>query len=331
MSGTFRALLVEEQPSGFKKEIQNLNLTSLPKGELRVRVKFSSLNYKDALSGAGNKGVTKKYPHVPGIDASGVVVSSQSDKFKEGDEVLVTGFDLGMNTWGGFGEFIQIPADWTIPLPERLSMEEAMCFGTAGLTAGLSVLKIVEAGIKPQHGEIVVSGATGGVGSLSIAILSKLGYQVAAISGKQESVFLTEILGAKRIIDRQEFIEAFDKKPLAKDTFAAGIDTVGGEILSGMLRAAKYGSVITCCGMVASVDLNTSIFPFILRGVQLCGIDSVLIDLPLRQKVWDLLSNEWKPENLKDLVQYISLEDLPNKLDEILQGKARGRYVLRHR
>ena len=330
MNGLFKALLINEQDGKFTKEIKELSLDQLPQHELLIRVSYSSVNYKDALSATGNKGVTRNYPHVPGIDAAGVVVTSKSDLFAAGDEVLVTGFDLGMNTLGGFGEYISIPAAWALKLPAGLSMKEAMSFGTAGLTAGLSVHQLLNAGIKPENGEIAVSGATGGVGSIAVAILAKNGFSVAAVSGKQEAAFLLDTLGAKRIIPREEFAETFNKKPLSVPTFAAGVDTVGGPILSGMLKATQYGGIVTACGMVAAADLNTSVFPFILRGVTLTGIDSVQAPMEIRQKVWTLLATSWKPVQLDSMVEEITLSGLPEKLEAVLAGKARGRYLLAH-
>lgn len=326
----FKALLIEEQNGNFIKEIRTLNLSELPQNEVLIKVSYSSVNYKDALSASGNKGVTKKFPHIAGIDAVGKVVSSTVGNVTVGASVLVTGYDLGMNTWGGFGEYISVPASWVITLPEKLSEQEAMCFGTAGLTAALSVNKLIETGIKPNSGKIVVSGATGGVGSLAVAILSKLGYQVMAVSGKSEATFLKDILGAEDILSRESFIEKFDNKPLSKPEFAAAIDTVGGGILSGMLKSVQYNGAVTCCGMIASAKLDTSIFPFILRGVSLLGIDSVEISTEQRNKIWTLLADEWKPIHLKDIAREISLEQLPEILDDILAGKAKGRYILKH-
>jgi len=329
MESVFKALLVKKDESGhFKKGIEEIPFSDLPMNDLLIKVKYSSVNYKDALSASGNKGVTRDYPHVPGIDASGVVMGSNVPDFKNGDEVLVTGFDLGMNTWGGFGEYISIPAHWAIPLPQGISLKESMQLGTAGLTAGLSVLKIVQAGITPSETPVVVSGGTGGVGSLAIAILARLGYKVLAISGKKEESYLKETLGASEVISRDEFISTYNARTLNKEIFAAGIDTVGGEILSGMLKGTIYGGIVTCCGMIASSELTTSIFPFILRGVGLMGIDSVQASLEVRKEVWHLLSSNWKPSNLQDIAQEIFLEALPHKLEEILQGKAKGRYVL---
>ena len=326
----YKAFLVEENEGKYSGSVTELDTDQLPEGDVLIKVKYSSLNFKDALSYSGNKGVTRNFPHVPGIDAVGVVESSKTDSVKAGDEVLVTGFDLGMNTWGGYGEFIQVPAKWVLSLPKGMNAYESMCYGTAGLTAGLSIQKLVDAGIKPEDGTVVVSGATGGVGSISVAILSHLGYDVLAISGKDASDFLVDQLGAKQVISRQEFEEKYNSRPMAKPEFAAGIDTVAGGILSGMIKAVNYNGVVTCCGMVAGVGLDTSIFPFILRGVTLAGVDSVECSIADRKRVWNALGSEWKPKVLTDLAQEISMSDLESKLKQILQGQAKGRYVLKH-
>ena len=330
MRKAFKALYISQEEGNFKNEVREVSVTDLQENDVLIKVSYSSLNYKDALSASGNKGVTRKFPHVPGIDAAGIVVKSNTPDFQEGDAVLVTGFDLGMNTWGGFGEYISVPAGWVIALPQGLSLTESMSFGTAGLTAGLSVEKIISAGIMPDMGAIVVSGATGGVGSMATAILSKLGFEVAAISGKSENDFLTSTLGAKEILNRDEFIEKYNNKPLASSDFAAGIDSVGGPTLSGILKSVKQYGIVTCCGNVSSADLNTSIFPFILRGIILTGIDSAQAPMALRKKVWKSLASEWKPVHLDEMIEEISLDELPEKLDALLQGKAKGRYVLKH-
>jgi len=330
MDTMYNALQITELNGNFIKEIKRLPVEELPDNDVLVKVNYSSVNYKDALSASGNKGVTRKFPHVPGIDAAGIVIKSKIPELAEGDKVIVTGFDLGMNTWGGFGEYINVPASWVMHLPGSLSLQEAMIFGTAGLTAGLSVNQIVNAGILPQKGPIAVSGATGGVGSIAVAILNQLGYSVTAISGKNDDKYLCEILGARQIIGRDEFTETYNNKAMATPAFAAGIDTVGGSILSGMLKATQYGGTVTCCGMVSSADLDTSIFPFILRGITLAGIDSVMAPMPLRKQIWQQLSTGWKPNNLESLMQEIRLADLPEKLDELLKGQAKGRYVLVH-
>ncbi len=326
----FNALLITENDGRFVKEITQLSVNDLPDNDLLIKVSYSSVNFKDALSASGNKGVTRKFPHVPGIDASGTVIRSKTSAFSIGDRVLVTGFDLGMNTYGGFGGFISVPASWAILLPQKLSLTEAMAFGTAGLTAALSVYQIINAGLIPDKGEVVVSGATGGVGSIAVAILAKLGYRVAAVSGKEENNYLQNTLGAARIITRNEFTELYNTKAMANPVFAAGIDTVGGPVLSGMLKSVMYGGLVTCCGMVSSAELNTSIFPFILRGICLVGIDSVQAPMALRKQIWQLLATGWKPDNLHELYTEINLDQLPEKLTEVLNGKAKGRYVLEH-
>jgi len=328
MEKEFKALYISQQDGVFTNEIKSLPITDLPENELLIKVSYSSLNYKDALSASGNKGVTRKFPHIPGIDAAGVIVESKSSDFNAGDQVIVTGFDLGMNTWGGFGQYVQVPAKWVILLPDGLTLKESMSFGTAGLTAGLSIDKIITAGIK--SGEVVISGATGGVGSMATAVMSKLGFEVTAISGKKENHFLTSVLGASKILDREEFLEKYNSKPLSSSDFSAGIDNVGGSILSGILKSIKQNGVVTCCGNVASADLNTTVFPFILRGATLAGIDSAQADINWRRRVWKSLATDWKPLHLDDMIQEIDLQQLPEKLNELLEGKARGRYVLKH-
>ncbi|WP_185214104.1 YhdH/YhfP family quinone oxidoreductase [Sphingobacterium mizutaii] len=328
MADQFKALVVREDNGNFKSEIEYVPFSSLPTNEVLIKVGYSSINYKDALSSAGNRGVTHKFPHVPGIDATGQVVSSTVGQFNKGDNVLVTGYDLGMNTWGGFGEYICVPADWIIKLPGDLTPMEAMSFGTAGLTAGLSVFNLIQSGI--DKGKIVVSGATGGVGTIAISILSKLGYDVVAVSGKNEDNYLIDILGASSYIARDTFIETHDAKAMSRAEFDGGIDTVGGNMLSSMLKSSKYNAVVTCCGNVASAEFTTSIFPFILRGIKLIGIDSVEQKADVKTAIWNLLSHDWKPMRLQDMVREISLEQVPDVLEILLKGKAKGRFVINH-
>lgn len=330
MTHQFRALMVREDNGNFNASIEQISMAETPKNEVLIKVAYSSVNYKDALSASGNTGVTRKFPHIPGIDAAGQVVSSTSESIAVGDNVIVTGYDLGMNTWGGFGEYVSVPANWVIKLPEGLSLFEAMCLGTAGLTAGLSVYNLINSGIRKEQGQIVVSGATGGVGSISIAILSKLGYEVVAISGKEEDYFITQILGAVSIISRKKFINTYDQKAMSKGEYSGGIDTVGGSILSGIIKSLKYSGAVTTCGNVASTEISTSIFPFILRGVKLIGIDSVEQPIDFKSEIWNLLAQEWKPTLLKDIVKEISLEQLPDVLNTISEGNARGRFVVNH-
>ncbi len=322
----FRAFIVEEKDGNFIGEIKSKLISDLPEGDLLIKVHYSSLNYKDALSASGNKGVTRKYPHTPGIDAVGTVVSSKTNKFEVEDKVIVTSYDFGMNTDGGFGQFIRVPEDWAVKLPENLSMKEAMIIGTAGLTAGMSVLRLTET-IKPEDGEIVVSGATGGVGTLSVSILKKLGFRISAITGKEtEREFLLN-LGADNIIMRKDF-EAIENRPLLKPVFAGGIDTVGGVILENIIKLTHPMGVVTCCGNVASPKLDLTVFPFILRGISLIGIDSQNYPMACRERVWNKLSRDWKPDKLADTGTEITLNELTKNIDLMLNGKLKGRTVL---
>lgn len=326
---TFKAFEVQEQVNGqYKSFITDKRIEDLPNHDLLIRVSFSSLNYKDALSSIGNKGVTRTYPHTPGIDAAGTVVNSSCPDYKEGDKVIVTGYDLGMNTSGGFGEYISVPSRWAVPLPKGLTLKEAMMYGTAGFTAALSVLKIIEKGIKPSAGDILVTGATGGVGSLAMSILSQLGYDVIGSTGKEDKRDLLISLGAKDIILRKELEEA-SKKPIQKARWAGIIDTVGGLSLSNGLKAIKYDGCATCCGNVAGHTFDASIYPFILRGITLYGIDSVQTKMNDRLSIWKHLASDWKVVD-KIEVQEFALEKLQNQIDLMLEGKHVGRSILNH-
>lgn len=324
---TFKAFRVEEINGKYIGSIKDLEFSTLKQDEILIKVHYSSLNYKDALSASGNKGVTRNYPHTPGIDAVGVIEHTNSATFKVGDRVIVTSYDLGMNTDGGFAEYITVPATWAVRLPEQLTMREAMIYGTAGLTAGMSVMRLSER-VKPEDGKIVVSGATGGVGALSISILSKLGYSVIAITGKEAEQDYLLHLGAKEILLRHE-IENFPKKPILKPLFAGAIDTVGGVILENIIKATNPMGAVTCCGNVASPKLELTVFPFILRGVTLIGIDSQNYPMEYRSKVWELLANEWKPKTLSETCNEITLDQVQEKINVMLQGKLKGRTIIK--
>jgi acrylyl-CoA reductase (NADPH) len=322
----YKALVVEEHQAQFYQSIQTLSTNNLPAGDVLVRVHYSSINYKDALSATGNKGVTKRYPHTPGVDAAGIVEFSDNKKYKVGDEVIITGYDLGMNTPGGFGQYIRVPAEWVIKLPKGLSLKESMIIGTAGFTAGISLLRLNEI-VKPTDGKIIVSGATGGVGSVALSLLSKLGYKTVALSGKVlESDFLYK-LGATEIISRFEF-ETVDKYPMLSAQYAGAIDTVGGSILENILKTLKPLGAVTTCGNISSNQLNTSIFPFILRGISLIGISAQNYPSVLRNLLWEKLANEWKPENILELYTEIKLEYIKSSIDLILEGKLKGRTII---
>jgi len=285
------------------------------------------LNFKDGLSCIGNPGVTRNYPHTPGVDASGEVAESSDSRFKEGDSVIVTGYDLGMNTSGGFGQYIRVPADWVVPLPEGMTFKEAAIYGVAGFTAALSVDALQKHGVNPEHGEIVVTGSTGGVGSVSVALLSLLGYTVVASTWKKEESEFLQDLGAAEIISREE-VNDESKKPLLRERWAGAVDTVGGTTLAALLKAAKRGGAVAATGLVASSELSTTVFPFILRGVSLLGIDSGFTPTKLRLEIWNKLAGIWKIPQLEQLTIDCTLEELDPEIDKILAGGQRGRVVV---
>ena len=326
---TFPALVVSEtEDNKYVREIKERSLQDLPEGEVLVRVKYSSLNYKDVLSAIGNKGVTKTYPHTPGIDAAGVVEQSLSPDFEPGDEVIVTSYDLGMNTPGGFGQFIRVPAAWVVKRPSGLSLRESMIYGTAGFTAALSVYRLQTYGITSDQGKVLVSGATGGVGSVAVSILAKEGYQVAAVSGRPETRdYLLEI-GAREVITAEAATDT-SSRPLLKAQWAGAVDTVGGPLLATTLKSVQYGGAVTCCGNVASPDLPLTVYPFILRAVTLMGIDSQNCPMPTRVKVWENLAGPWKLPHLERLVTETTLEGLNHQIDLILTRRHRGRTIVR--
>lgn len=328
--GSFKALQTRENADGrFETRVVERGIDELPAGEVLIRVRYSSLNYKDALSASGNRGVTRNFPHTPGIDAAGTVVESSISEFSEGDEVIVTGYDLGMNTAGGFGQFIRVPAAWVIKRPAGLSMREAMALGTAGLTAALCVDKLEQAGLEPTtDAPILVTGATGGVGSIAVALLSRLGYSVAAVTGKADQADFLTRLGATQIIERSA-LQAGTEKPLLKEQWAGAVDTVGGDILFNVVKSLRRGASVACCGLTAGTNFQANVMPFILRGVNLLGVDSVEIPLVVKASMWDRLSVQWKLPNLDDLVQEISLEELPAAIERILAGQQAGRMLVR--
>ena len=323
---SYRAYVTEQIDEKFASTIKILQTDNLPQGDCLIRVHYSSLNYKDALSATGNKGVTRNYPHTPGIDAAGEIAYSTNNKFKIGDKVLVTGYDLGMNTSGGFGEYIRVPADWVVRMPEGLSLKEAMILGTAGFTAGISITRLTEL-VRPADGKIIITGATGGVGSVALSILSKLGYKTVAVSGKETEYPYLKNLGAEEIIPRNDF-QNLDKKPILSAKYAGGIDTVGGVFLENILKTLLPLGAVTTCGSVASTELNLSVFPFILRGISLIGISAQNYPMLMREKLWEKLSSDWKPDNLMQLFTEIKLDELKPAIDAILKGQLKGRTII---
>lgn len=325
---TFNAMIVEEfEPRKFVRQIRSRTIDDLPAGDLLVKVHYSSLNYKDALSATGRPGVTRHYPHTPGIDASGVVIESAGNAFAPGDSVIVTGHDLGMDTAGGYGQYIRIPSDWALPLPAGLSLRESMILGTAGFTAGLSVWKLRQNGVQPGDGDILVTGASGGVGSIAVAILSRAGYRVVAATGKSAESGFLQALGAAEVIGREQVL-AGAERPMMKERWAGVVDVVGGEMLAAAIKATRYGGAVTCCGLVGSADLNVNVFPFILRGVSLLGIDSVQCPRRMREAVWEKLAGEWKPADLEATATECTLQSLEGYIQRVLNGSSRGRTLV---
>ena len=326
----FKKFVVYEEPKGsFVAKIEEDNTDNLPDGDVLIKVHYSSLNYKDALSTRGHKGITRNYPHTPGIDAAGTVVQSQSPGIKEGDEVVVTGYDLGMNTSGGFGGFIRVPAEWVVPLPKGLSLKESMILGTAGFTVGLCLYEFQRRDLYPPAGPILVTGASGGVGSIAVSILSNLGYEVTASTGKSEQSEFLKMLGASVIIPRITSSDNPDK-PLLPKKWKGVIDNVGGDTLNYCIKTTDFWGTIAVVGLVSSDKLNTTVYPFLLRGVGMVGIDSADRPFELRKSIWNNLANEWKPDNLDKISKEISLNDLSVEINKIFEGKQVGRTILKH-
>jgi acrylyl-CoA reductase (NADPH) len=325
----FKAFRVEKNEAGVSQAIVGQSTDDLPAGDLLIEVKYSSVNYKDALSAKGLPGVTRNYPHTPGIDAAGTVIDSTHSTLQAGDQVIVIGFDLGMNTPGGYGQYIRVPAGWAVKLPKGLSLRDSMILGTAGLTAALCVEKLERMGARPTDGPVVVTGATGGVGSVAVALLAELGYDVVASSGKSEKAGYLKSLGASSVIGR-EVLGAENKRPLLAQDYAHGIDAVGGDTLGNLLKHIRYGGSVASCGLVASATFPGSVLPFILRNINLLGVDSVELPVAHKAEMWKLFAGKWQLGNLPTLTQEIRLEQLPATLNAIFEGKLVGRALVVH-
>ena len=324
-----KAFLVEQ--IGDKEFIASVKEVSTPKcgdNEVVIKVTYSSLNYKDALSSIGHPGVTRVFPHITGVDVAGIVEESKSSIFKVGQRVVVTGYDLGMNTNGGHAEYVKVPSSWAIRTPDSISDKVIMTYGTAGLTAALSIQELIKNGINPEDSTVLVTGSTGGVGSISIAILNKLGFNVIAITTKIDKEAYLKSIGANEVIVLDDFMMN-SSKPLLATKYDAVLDTVGGDILAQSLKQIKYDGVATCCGLTASYELNTNVYPFILRGVRLIGIDSVECRLEKKQSAWEKLAGPWSVECLENIVNEISLNEIKDAYSKLLEGKAVGRYVVK--
>lgn len=327
-SKRFRAYRVERTDQDqYISGLQTLTTDDLPDGEVLVRVCYSSLNYKDALSATGAKGVTRSYPHTPGIDGAGTVVESASPHWHSGDEVIVTSYDLGMNTDGGFAGYIRVPAEWVLRCPKELTLRQAMICGTAGFTAALCVQALEDRGIRPESGEVLVTGATGGVGSMAVSLLGTRGYRVVAATGKLDAADWLRELGAQEVIPRESLTDN-SARPLLNARWAAAVDTVGGDILAATLKAMSYRGAVSCCGMAASAELHTTVFPFILRAVSLLGVDSQNTPRGLRERIWARLAEDWRADRFDAIATEITLNQVSEHIERLLKGQVRGRILL---
>ena len=324
----FSCYLVTKDAAGkVSGQLARRSIDELPEGEVLVRVAYSSLNYKDALAATGHPGISRVFPHVPGVDLAGVVVQSGVYEFVEGDPVLATGFDLGSSRWGGFAEYARVPEDWLVPLPDRLTLRESMILGTAGFTAGLCVDALQKHGVEPDSGDVVVTGASGGVGSCAVAVLARLGYHVTAVTGKASAHEYLRRLGAEQVVGREQ-VDDRSGKPLLGGRWAGAVDTVGGNMLTTILRQVRHGGCVTACGLTAGDGLSMTVYPFILRGITLAGIDAAWGPIPLRHETWQRLAGPWKPNDLEGMAEFIELADLPPRIDQILAGQVTGRMVI---
>lgn len=328
MSAPFRAFVVNKIEGRFTAQVQELTQTDLPPGEVLIHVAYSSVNYKDALACTADGKIVRSYPFVPGVDLSGVVVESSDSRFQAGDEVLATSYDLGVSHYGGFGEYARVRADWVVPLPQGLHLKEAMALGTAGFEAALALYQLEKNGLTPQRGPVLVTGATGGVGSMAVNMLAKLGYTVVASTGKQAERAYLEGLGASKLLSRED-VSAESNRPLEKELWAGSVDSVGGATLAYLMRTMQYGGSVAACGLTGGSAVSTTVFPFILRGVNLLGIDSVMCPMELRRELWQRLAGDLKPTKLDSISHEVTLEELPQVTASLLKGEVRGRTVVR--
>jgi acrylyl-CoA reductase (NADPH) len=325
----FKALVVNKTESNFTVKVQDLTINDLPKGDVLIKVSYSSVNYKDGLASNPEGKIVRSYPFIPGIDLAGVVVSSKDSRFKEGDEVIATSYEIGVSHFGGYSEYARLPADWVVPLPEGLSLKEAMIYGTAGFTAALSVQRLEDNGLTPDKGKVLVTGATGGVGSIAVSILAKRGYHVVASTGKQLEHDYLFAIGAREILSREDVLGE-KIRVIDKQIWAAAVDPVGGKMLASILSKITYHGSVALSGLTGGGEVPTTVFPFILRGINLLGIDSVYCPMETRIALWTRMATDFKPENLlKTMNTVVSLVELPEYLSSILKGEARGRTIVK--
>lgn len=326
--GSYRAYRVEMPDGVARGGVRLLEAAELPPGDVTVRVSWSSLNYKDALSARGRPGVTREYPHTPGIDAAGTVLDSNDNRFQAGDPVIVTSYGLGVEIPGGFGELIRVPGDWVLPLPPGLSLRDSMVLGTAGLTAALALIALQHYGIEPAHGPALVTGASGGVGSLAVTLLADRGFEVIASSGSRGAWEWLRELGAAKVIDRNELATP-SERPLLRGTYAAMIDSVGDHTLANGIKSLLPGGAAVACGLVQGPELPLNVFPFIIRGAALLGVDSAYLPREQRLRAWHRLAAEWRPRRLESWGREVGLDGLDEAIDEILAGRTVGRVVVK--
>ncbi|WP_171038222.1 NADPH:quinone oxidoreductase family protein [Aquibacillus sediminis] len=328
MIGSFKAFVVNQTEEHFTAKLDEVSIQDLPDSEVLIEVYYSSVNYKDGLASVPNSTIVKQYPFVPGIDLAGVVIESKDNRFKAGDKVIATSYEIGVTHYGGYSEYASVPADWIVPLPTGLTLEEAMVYGTAGFTAALSVHRLEENGLTPEDGKVLVTGATGGVGSIAVAMLSKRGYEVVASTGKTSAHDYLKQLGASEVISREdvynEKIRALDKQQ-----WAAAVDPVGGDTLAAILSKLNYGGAVAVSGLTGGTKVPTAVFPFILRGVSLLGVDSVYCPMTIRAELWKRMATDLKPDGLSDFISTkVPFNELSQALQTILAGNAQGRMVV---
>ena len=327
-AGGFRAFRVDRTTDRrYTRSVVERDVADLPEGELLIDVAYSSLNYKDALSATGNPGVTRNFPHTPGIDAAGTVLKSASEDFPAGTEVIVIGFDLGMNTSGGFAQRIRVPSAWAVPMPDGLDARSSMILGTAGFTAALCIDKLERTGMTPAGGPVLVTGSTGGVGSVAVKLLAKLGYEVHAGTGKTDRHDYLQGLGASAVVSRDDLLAGADR-PLGRETWGGVVDTVGGQILVNAVKSLRYGASAAACGLVASSEIPATVFPFILRHVNLLGVDSVELPIGDKARIWSKLAGSWKLDALEQLLEPLTLDTLSDAIDRVLAGDMVGRGLV---
>ncbi|WP_417847027.1 MDR family oxidoreductase [Thalassospira povalilytica] len=327
MSDTFRALVLDQQDKSVSASFKNLTTEDLPEGDVLVRVKWSTLNYKDGMILNGLGRLVRSYPHVPGVDFSGEVVSSTDRRYQPGDEVILTGWRVGEAHWGGYAQYARVKADWLVPLPNGLGADQAMAIGTAGFTSMLAVMALEEQGVSPdQDGEVLVTGAAGGVGSVAVSILAALGYRVAASTGRAETHQYLRDLGATTIVDRNELTDT--SKPLLSEKWVGAIDSVGSSTLAHVLSEMKYHGVVAACGLAGGPDLPATVIPFLLRGVRLIGIDSVMCPYDYRVKAWERLARQLPSDHLSAATTKVALSEILPWGEKILKGQVKGRVLI---